>query len=236
MRPRAEHSAQAHPRRGQAGLTLLEVLIALTVLSFMLIMVWYTTSSSIDVKNNMEIQQEREHEIRVAMNRMVKDLQSAYLSANETVNLDNRRTLFVGKSTRPVDELRFSSLGHRVLWAESNESEQTWISYSAEDDPDDRSKTNLVRYESRRLSNEPWQSEPAEIDVLLRDIEQVELEYFNWEDNEWQEGWDTTKVDAEKDRLPERVRITITMRAEEGDSEYKRVSQARIPMQEQLKF
>ena len=234
MRPRIAKNAVSRGR--QAGLTLLEVLIALTVLSFMLIMVWFTTSSSIDVKNNMEVLQEREHEVRVAMNRIVKDLQASYLSANEVVNLDNRRTLFVGKSARPVDELRFSSLGHRVLWAESNESEQTWIAYSAEDDPEDRSKTNLVRYESRRLSNEPWKSEPAEIDVLLRDIERVEFEYFNWEDNEWQDSWDTTKIDAEKDRLPERARITVTLRAEDGDGEYKRVSQARISMQEQLKF
>lgn len=224
-----------HTQAGQTGLTLLEVMIALTVLSFMLILVWYTTSSTIDAKKDVEQIQERDNEIRVAMNRLVKDIESAYLSQNEITTIDNRRTLFIGKSARPVDELRFSSLGHRVLWAEANESEQTLISYSAEDDPLDRDKTNLIRRESRRLSNEPWESEPAEVAVLLPDIERVEFEYFDWKDADWQESWDTTKIDAENNRLPERVRITITLK-NDRDKEYKRTTQARIPMQEMLSF
>ena len=224
-----------HDRGGQTGLTLLEVMIALAVLSAMLIMAWYTTSSSVDVKNNIETVQEPEHEIRVAMNRLVKDLQSAYLSRNERTNTENRRTLFIGKSQSPVDELRFSSLGHRVLWAESNESEQTLISYSAEDDPDDGTKTNLVRRESRRLSNEQWESEPAELDILLRGVERVEFEYFDWTEDDWQDHWDSTKQDAERDRLPERVRITITIRLD-NNSEFKRTTQARIHLPEVLQF
>lgn len=213
-------------------MTLLEVLIAMTILSLMLMMVWYATSSSIEAKNDVEGIQEREHEIRVAMSRMVKDIQVAYLSTYENQGIDNRRTLFIGKDSRPVAELRFSGLGHRVLWAESNESEQTWIAYSAADDPEDRSKTNLIRRESRRLSNEPWESEPGEVDVLLRDIEQVEFEYFNWQDNEWQDTWDTTKNDGEKNKLPERVRITITMKRD--DKTIKRTTQVRLFLMDPL--
>ena len=215
-------------------MTLLEVLIAMSILAFMLMMVWYTTSSSVEAKNEVEAIQEREHELRIALSRMVKDIQVAYLSDAEIKNIENRRTLFVGKDSRPVDELRFSSLAHRVLWAESNESEQTWISYAAADDPEDRSKTNLIRRESRRLSNEPWESEPGEVDVLLRDIERVEFEYFNWRDNEWQETWDSTKTDGERDQVPERVRITITM--ERDDKTIKRTTQVRLFLMDPLEL
>ncbi|MEM9489980.1 MAG: prepilin-type N-terminal cleavage/methylation domain-containing protein, partial [Myxococcota bacterium] len=146
-------------RAAQAGITLLEVLLSMAVLSFMMIMMWSTTSSSVEVKTEVELTQQRQHELRVAMNRLVKDIQSAYLAGpgHEKSRPDNRRTIFLGKSSSPVDELRLSSLSHRVLWAEANESEQAWISYSAESDPEDRSKTNLIRRESRRLSNEPWE-------------------------------------------------------------------------------
>lgn len=221
-------------RRTQTGMTLIEVLIALAMVSFMLIMAWSTTASVADAQRFFEALQERNHEIRVAMNRMAKDLSSAYISGNEDKSLDNRRTLLVSESTSPVDELRFSSLGHMSLWANANESEQTLISYHAVRDREDSGKTNLVRRESRRLSNEPWESEPAEVDLLLRDVERVAFEYFDPRDNEWQEGWDSTGADAENGRLPERVRITVTVR--NGDREVKYTTQARIMMQEELIF
>jgi general secretion pathway protein J len=218
--------------RSQAGMTLIEVLIALAMVGFMLVMAWSTTSSVADAQRFFEDVQERNHEIRVALTRMGKDLSSAYISGNEDKNLDNRRTLFVGKENTSVDELRFSGMGHVTLWANANESEQTLISYHAVADRDDSSKTNLVRRESRRLSNEPWESEPAEADLLLRDIERVAFEYFDPRDNEWQDSWDSTAADAESSRLPERVRITVTIR--NGDREVKYSTQARIMVQEQV--
>jgi type II secretory pathway component PulJ len=214
-------------------MTLIEVLIAMAILAFMMALAWVTTSSSATAKKRFENVQERNHEIRVAMATMARDISSAYLSGNERSNLDNPRTLLVAKSQTPVDELRFSSLGHRVLWADANESEQTLISYSAEPDRDDPGKSNLIRREARRLSYEPWENEPAEVDILLRDIERVAFEYWNWRENEWQEQWDTTKADGEKGKLPERVRITVTVKNSRGD-EIKRTTQARIEMLEKL--
>ena len=218
--------------RGQAGMTLIEVLMALAILAFMLVITWSTTSTTVEAKQHFEAMQERNHEIRVAMARMAKDISAAYISGNENESLTNRRTLFTGDSDSPVDELRFSSLAHVTLWADANESEQTLISYQSESDPENPRQTNLLRRESRRLSNEQWESEPAEVDLLLRDIERVEFEYFDWRDNEWQTSWDSTGVDAEQNRLPSRVRITVTLRA--GDREIKHSTQARIMLQEKL--
>jgi len=218
-------------------MTLIEVLVALTILSLMMIMAWQTTSSSATTKRRVEAIQERQHELRVAMNRLVRDISSAYISTNERVSAQEstRRTVFLGADERPVDELRFSSMGHRVLWADANESEQTMISYFADQDPEDSSKTNLLRRESRRLSSENWEQEPADVDILLRDIQRVEFEYFDWKDNEWQGSWNSDKADEERSRLPERVRITITILNDQGD-EIKRTTQARIMLQEALSF
>jgi general secretion pathway protein J len=218
--------------RSQAGMTLIEVLIAMAMVSFMLVMAWSTTSSVSEAQKYFQDVQERNHEIRVALNRMARDISSAYISGNEDTNFDNRRTLFLGKEDTPVDELRFSSLGHVSLWANANESEQALISYHAVRDRDDGSRTNLVRRESRRLSNEPWESEPAEADLLLRNVERVAFEYFDPRDNEWQDGWNSTQTDAEGDRLPERVRITVTVRLGEREVTYS--TQARIMMQERV--
>jgi hypothetical protein len=204
----------------------------------MMAITWTTTSSSASAKKRFERLQEENHEVRVAMNTMVRDISLAYLSGNNPLGTDETtkpRTQFIGKSASPVDELRFSTLAHQVLWANANESEQTVIAYSAEPDRDDPGKTNLLRRELRRLPDESWDSETAEVDVLLRDIERVEFEYFDWRDDEWKEEWNSINADAEKHRLPERVRITVTLKTDSGDS-IKRTTQARISMLERLQF
>src|SRR5262245_34106337 len=85
-------------QRGQAGLTLIEVVIATSILAIMMTLVWSTIDSTADAKHYFEQVQERNHEIRLAMNRLVRDISSAYLSQNEDTNAVNRRTLFIGKN------------------------------------------------------------------------------------------------------------------------------------------
>ena len=86
--------------RSTAGFTLLEVMIAIGILTVMMTMAWSTLSSSAQTKKHFEALQERNHEIRLAMARMVSDLSMAYLSANEDQNAVHRRTVFVGKTQR----------------------------------------------------------------------------------------------------------------------------------------
>ena len=162
----------------QRGMTTIEILVSMAIMLGMFTMAWTSFSGGIRIKRNSEAINERYHEIRVAMGRMVEDLASAYISANENQTLDERRTMFIGKDSGSVDELRFTSMSHRVLWADANESEQTMISYFEESDLEDSGKDNL---------------------------------------------------------MPSRVRITIILENEGGD-EVKFVSQARIMLQEELKF
>lgn len=219
----------------QSGMTLIEILVSMAIMVSMLTIAWGTFSGGLSLKRKSEVINERFHEIRVAMGRMVDDLGAAFISANEDQSLQERRTLFIGKDGSDVDELRFSSMAHRVLWADANESEQTLIYYYADRDPEDSSKTNLLRRESRRLSNEQWENEPADVEVLLRDIQEVEFEYYDWREKDWRETWDSTKVDGQRGKLPSRVRLTIRLENEKGD-EVVFTSQARLMLQEELKF
>jgi hypothetical protein len=94
-------------------------------------------------------------------------------------------------------------------------------------------QVDLIRSERRRPSNLPPEEEPAEYDVLVRDIGKLELEFWNWKNLEWQDSWDTTQSDGQKGWLPSRVRITITVKTPEG-TDIKLTTQARIVMQEPL--
>jgi general secretion pathway protein J len=92
-----------------------------------------------------------------------------------------------------------------------------------------------VRAERRRPSNKPVEEEPAEYDVLVRNIEKVEIELWNYKTLEWLDTWDTTQSDGQKDMLPSRARITVTVKNAEG-KDLKISTQARVYMQEPLLF
>lgn len=222
-------------RGGQAGMTLIEIMIAIAIMSVMMIMAWTTTSHTQRASSEFGGIQLRNHEIRVALDRVVADLESAYLSQNEDMNATERRTLFVARGGGTVPEVRFSSLCHQPLWADAHESEQTLISYGAITEHDDGSKTDWTRRESRRLSNKPWKQEPADTDVLIHDVEKVEFAYWNWQNQEWQDHWDTTQADGERMRLPTRVKITVTFKNPRGE-DVKITTEARLLLQEPLTF
>ena len=221
-------------RRWQTGMTLIEVMIAIAILVVMMSLAWKTIANTSESKKLFERYEERNHELRMALGRIVRDFEAAYLSSNEDQNAVNRRTMFIAKTSFKLPDVRFSTLGHRVLWADANESEQTVIEYRVRNDPDHPGVIDLVRREQRRPSNQPPEEEPSDFDVLARDFVNLKLEYWNWKNLEWQESWDTTQSDGQRGWLPSRVRITLTVKS--GDHEQKLTTEARVLMQEQLNF
>ncbi|MBA3463498.1 MAG: prepilin-type N-terminal cleavage/methylation domain-containing protein [Deltaproteobacteria bacterium] len=221
--------------RGQRGLTLIEVMIASAVMVMMMALAWRTISNTADTKRTFEKYEQRNHELRMAMSRVVADFQAAYLSRNEDTSQSHPRTMFVAKSSTKVPEIRFSTLGHRVLWADANESEQTVIQYMQRNNPTKSGAVDWIRREQRRPSNEPPEDLASDYDVLLTDVQSVQLEFFNWKTLEWQDAWDTTQSDGQKGLLPSRVRITVTVK-DPGENDYKVTTQARIVLQEPLNF
>jgi general secretion pathway protein J len=220
-------------RRAQAGLTLIEVMIASAVMVIMMALAWRTISNTSDSRRTFSKYQERNHELRMALGRITADFEAAYLSRNEDETASHPRTMLIGKQGSRVPDVTFSTLGHRVLWADANESEQTVIHYLAYNSKENAGQVDLLRAERRRPSNLPPEEEPAEYDVLVRDIQKLEIEYWNWKNLEWQDTWDTTQSDGQRGMLPSRVRITITVKNSEG-RDVKLSTQARIMMQEPL--
>ena len=220
-------------RDPQAGMTIIEVMIAIAIMVAMMTIGWRTINASSDASYAWGKLAERDHELRMALDRVAADLEAAYLSKNEDENATHHRTLFHVRKTGKVPETRFSTLSHRVLWSDAHESEQTQVFYTAMVDKNDSSKTNWVRREQRRLSNENPEDEAADLDILVRDVDKVEILMWDWRDEKWVEEWDTTASDAEKGRLPTRVRIVLTVKTS-GGNEYKLTTEARILLQEPL--
>lgn len=223
-------------RRRERGMTLMEVMISTAILAGMMTLAWATISNTQDARETFESFELRNHEMRMAMGRVIADLEAAYLSKNEDQNNTTYpRTMFIAKGNGKSSDIRFSTLGHRVLWADANESDQTVIQYLAHNNPEHPGETDWVRREQRRPSNLQPSEEAADYDILVHDIAGAKLEFWNWKNSEWQATWDTTQIDGQKGFLPSRVRITLTTKGPD-DKEYKVMTEARIWMQEVLNF
>nr|HEX4317356.1 type II secretion system protein GspJ [Kofleriaceae bacterium] len=222
-------------RRSQAGLTLMEIMIAIAIMVVMMTLAWKTISNSSQVRTSFENFEARNNELRMTMARITSDFESMYLSKNEDTSNQHPRTMLIAKSQSKAPDIRFSTLNHRVLWADANESEQTVVSYMLHADPENPEITDWIRREQRRESNQPPEEEPGDYDILVHDIVSAKIEFFNWKTVEWQDFWDTTQADSQKGWLPSRVRITLTVKDLAG-KEQKLVTEARVLMQEPLNF
>jgi type II secretory pathway component PulJ len=210
-------------------------MIASAVMVVMMALAWRTIANTSDSRRTFEKYEERNHELRMAMQRVVADFEAMYLSKNEDTNASHHRTMLIAKSGSKVPDIRFSTLGHRVLWADANESDQTVIQYLAHNDPEHAGVVDWVRREQRRESNQPPEEEPSEYDVLVHDIKSLKIEFWNWKTLEWQDFWDTTQSDGQRGWLPSRVRVTLTVTNSDGH-DVKLQTQARVLMQEALLF
>jgi general secretion pathway protein J len=221
-------------RRADTGFTLIEVMLALAILTFVTALMWGSFSQTVKNKKAIESAQERAHTVRVAMARMVREIEMAYLSASENTALSNRRTFLVGSSHSDVDELQFSSFAHQRLRGGLAEGDTSLISYFGERDPDDRRVLNLMRRETRRLQAENPNDILGEAYILCPDVARVKISYYDHKMKEWVNDWSTLNASGPQ-YLPTHVRITLTV-IDERNQEVSYTTDARIQMTEKVDY
>lgn len=214
-------------------MTLAETLLAVFLTAMMMTLVWGGFAQSFDSKEELERQLDSYEGVRMAMTRMVRDLSMAYLSRNiPTIGERRVKTIFQAKDERPVSKVVFASLSHMRLYKNSHESDQCEITYFGERESfragrgkkaDDKRRGrdlglyNFMRRESRRLDDEPERGGIPH--VVAENVKKVELRYWDGKDCKedcWKDSWDTESVDGQPDRLPERIKISVTILDDQG--------------------
>ena len=221
-------------RASGGGFTLIEVMLALAILGFITTLMWGSFSQTAANKKAIESAQERTHSVRVAMLRMAREIEMAYLSASENTAMANRRTFLVGASHGDVDELQFSSFAHQRLRAGLAEGDTSLISYFGDRDPDDRRVVNLMRRETRRLQAENPNDLAGESYILCPDVVRVKFTYYDHKLKEWVNEWSTLNASGPQ-YLPTHVRITLTV-LDERHQEVSYTTDARIQMTEKVDY
>jgi general secretion pathway protein J len=231
--PSGSRGAAGEASAGGAGFTLIEIMIALAILTFITSIMWGSFSQTAVNKRVIEGAQDRAHTVRVALLRMARELEMSFI-ADENTSLSQRRTMFDGAAHGDVDELTFSAFAHQRLRAGLNEGDTTLITYFGERDPDDRRILNLMRRETRRLQVEDPKAIAGESYVLCPDVSRVKFTYYDYKQKVWENEWSTLSATGFQ-YPPSHVRITLTVIDERGQ-EVSYSTDARIQMTERVGY
>lgn len=213
---------------GSRGFTLMEIALAVSIVAVMGTLTWGSLSQSFDAYETVKDIDQRYHNVRVAMNRMSREIAMAFLTqpGRDFGKEQMWKTAFVGKSGSDFAELQFTSFAHEVLREDAKESDQCEIGYTVERDEEDREKRNLVRRVDPRIDREPEKGGP--VAVLAEDIKKLKFRYFDPKDDDWTDEWSTDKPEHQG-RLPTLVEITLVVDDESG-KEVSFVTKTRIHM------
>jgi hypothetical protein len=190
------------------------MMLALALMTFVTSLLWGTIAQTAKIKKRIEQAQDRTHTVRVALMRMSREIEMAYV-AFEATGTQDRRTMFSGASRNDFDELLFSWFGHQRLRADATEGDTALVHYFTQPDPDDRLLTNLMRRETRRLETKDPKLIPGETYLLCPAISRLKFAYYDYKEKDWREEWDTSKADGPQ-YLPTQVRISLTVLDERG--------------------
>lgn len=197
--------------RRPRGFTLLELLVAISILAMVSILIYSAFSAMKRSKEGLSRLQDRYREGRMAMARITLDLQSAYLSSHRPISdaLVVQRTLFKGTRGNPADRIDFDSFSNLRRDRDAHQSDQAEISYFGSPDPEVDGKLDLARRLSPRLDLEPEHG--GRVEVLATDIDLFDVEYFDATTGQWEETWDTSQAIGQPDRMPYQIRITLVL-------------------------
>ena len=193
-----------HSRR---GLTLIEIIVALGIMALIGSISAGTLSSSIDALEAIEEAEGSTRTARIAMRRITRSLELAYLTENRTA-VNTYQTVFVGKDDGDEDQIWFASLGHHRKIRDSRECDQTEITLFTDEDPDETDTQVLFIREAPRIDQYPVKDgRPM---PLARGVSRFDLRYLDGTTGEWREEWDTNGAET-PNRLPRAVQIVLEL-------------------------
>ncbi len=210
------------PTRARAGFTLVEVVVAVSILALIGLVTFITLSNSLKTRDILEEEDRVNQAARIAMSRIRRDFSLAYLTKN-TAAINSYRTIFVGQDDNGADRAWFASLSHQRRFRDSRESDQTEITYWTVDDPEADRAMVLMRREAPRIDQEP--EKDGSIAPIAYGVRAFDLSYLDHQSAEWRSEWDSTGADTPS-RLPRAVRVTLTLLAPDPDDEERTVERS----------
>lgn len=199
--------------KDQGGFTLLEILLAIFIFTIVLSTLYTAYTGTFRNIDETESQAEIYRMARIALERIVEDLESAYISpwavGLETEEKTPNYPAFVGETTeingRRADTLRFVSRAHLVFDDEGKEATVAQIVYDVRQSEEE--EEGFVLYRSDTLLFEERPGEGVGGLVLCDGLHALNFTYYDAEGRQY-DRWDSAQEEF-KDRLPIMVSIVL---------------------------
>ena len=210
--------------RGDCGFTLMEVLIATAILAIVMAIVYGSFVQTKRVIGKAEGAVDELRGVRAAFNRIMWDLNMAFISPQPTNQTDNN-TFFVGTddsfSGYPNDSIDFTSYSNKIRNKDAKESDQTEVGYYIKRNFD--GKSVLMKREKRRIDSNPLSGGKSY--EISEDIVGLNFRYLD--QGGWSDSWDSRTKSPPS--TPEAVEITIIVKDSSGtENTYKTITE--IPL------
>jgi general secretion pathway protein J len=217
-------------------MTLLEILVSVSILAVIGLLIYGAFDSMSRGRKGEAMRSDRAHQGRDAVARIVRELQSAFLSLHnpQSVALITRTTAFVGQSGMPFDRLDFAAFAHKRFERDAKESDQSEIGFFVVRDPEVVDKMDLVRREQTPIDIDPKRG--GIVNVLAENVEEFDVRYLDAMTGLWLEQWDTTQVNGQPGRIPLEVKLTLVLKGVPGGPPFRFTTRVMLPIQQPLSF
>jgi general secretion pathway protein J len=223
---------RAIERATQRGLTLLEVMIAVAVLTLVSVLVYGAFSTITRGKQAAGQLSERYRIGRVAMTRISRELSMSFLSLHNAAipQLNTRVTTFTGRGNR-VD---FTAFAHRRLLKDAHESDQCELSYFTSTNTKKNNQLDLARREQIIIDDQPGKG--GVVNILVDDIDTFALRYLDPVSGLWTESWDSTSAAGQLNRVPLQVEIYLVLKGGPAGEPIRLRTKTRLEILQPLAF
>ncbi len=192
--------------------SLLEVLIAASLLAIIGALLLQSLSSSMDAKEAIESTSNRYHVVRSAMSRMVDELSMSYLSGHRPTTGAEIRAMTGFKGER--DRIDCTAFGYVARVENEKKSDQRQLSFFLDTDP--RTQTKSLRRREQSNLDDNFEDGGREL-TLLSNVRSIEFQYWDPTKEAWADKWDASG--SELNRLPSRIRIEMVVVMDNGEDQ-----------------
>lgn len=188
-------------------MTMMEAIVAIAMVLVLATVGWSSVQGAIELGDALALDDETSRAARVALGRLRRDLQVAYLTEH-VMAANTYRTEFVGADRDP-DMLWFTTFNNQRLYRDSRESDQAEVTVWVDRAPRDRRPGGVLLYRvAPRVDQFP--DEGGRVLPLAYHVDTFDLHYMDGRIGEWTDRWDSRNADHFR-RLPRAVRIGLVL-------------------------
>lgn len=205
------------------GFTLIEILIAISILASIVTLVWSSFGSNMRGKERAEERNHYYEAIGMVLGQMSDELASAHLYSASAAELGKTpagevltKTIFKAEDSGEEDTLYFDSFSNFRYRKDSKETEQAEITYKLKRaELGERDVMNLIK----RVESPPDENaeEGGGEFLLLEDVRGLNFRFYDSKKKEWLDSWNSESVDQFQ-QMPRAVEMTLLM-SPPGDEE-----------------